>query len=311
MNNVFDGDFMFKRLIILVLTLQILFSPATVSAQSPAAFSKIVINIWPEYDRPGVLVFYQITLSTQTNLPATISMRIPKAAGKPFNVAMKDVDGRLDSLQSTSVVDGDWTKVTFTTPVPEIQFEYYDPEISNDGFLHKYMYTWPGDFDIGSVILVVQQPLAAEDFQIEPAMGTGRTNNDGFTYFESVVGELKAGIPFSINLKYSKTGSGLSAPSQSVNPVEPVTTSTLGWQTLNEVLPYILAGLGFALIVAGGYWYWRSGRNLTLAFRIRHLPNRAKETESETAGIFCHRCGRKAVSGDIFCRSCGTKLRTE
>jgi hypothetical protein len=302
---------MLKRLFTLALTFQILFFPAAVTAQAPVTFSKIVINIWPEYDRPGVLVFYQITLSSQTNLPATLTMRIPKTAGKPFNVAMKDIDGRLDSLQSNSVVEGDWTKVTFTTPVPEIQLEYYDPAINNTGSVHNYKYTWPGDFDINSVVLVVQQPVAAENFQIEPAMGTGRTNTDGFTYFESVVGELKSGIPFSIKLKYDKTGSDLSAPSQSVNPVEPVSTSTLGWQTLNEVLPYVLAGLGFALILAGGYWYWRSGKNLTLAFRIRHLPTRSKETDGESVGIFCHRCGRKAVSGDVFCRSCGTKLRTE
>jgi hypothetical protein len=302
---------MIKRLSILVLIIQILFSPIAVAAQAPVTFSKIAINIWPEYDRPGVLVFYQITLSPQTSLPATITMRIPVAAGKPFNVAMKDIDGHLDSLNSSSNVEGDWIKVTFTSPVPEIQFEYYDPNIATTAYNHEYQYTWPGDFDASSVILIVQQPLAAEDFQILPAMGTGRTNNDGFTYFESVVGELKSGIPFSIKLKYNKTGTDLSAPSQSVNPVASISTSTLGWQTLNEVLPYVLAGLGFALIVVSGYWYWRSGKTLTLAFRRRHLPSRTKETEGDSVGIFCHRCGRKAVAGDVFCRSCGTKLRTE
>lgn len=302
---------MVKRFFILALILQTIFSPVAVFAQAPVTFSKTVINIWPEYDRPGVLVFYQITLSAQTSLPATLSMRIPKAAGKPYNVAMKDVDGRLDTLRSTLVVEGDWIKITFTTPVPEVQIEYYDPAFTGSASEHDYQYTWPGDFNVSSLVLVVQQPLAAENFQIQPAMGSGRTSSDGFTYYESVVGELKAGIPFSINLKYNKTGTDLSAPSQSVSPVEPITTSSLGWQTLNEVLPYVLGGLGILLILASGYWYWRSGKTLTTAFRRRHAPSRTKEIETDTAGIFCHRCGRKAVSGDIFCRSCGTKLRTE
>jgi len=302
---------MFKRFFILALILQTLFSPVTVSAQTAITFTKIIINIWPEYDRPGVLVFYQITLSPQTSLPATLTLRIPKAAGNPYNVAMKDIDGRLDSLRSTSVVEEDWIRVTFTTPVPEIQFEYYDPAIISTSSLHEYQYTWPGGFDAESVVLVIQQPLAAENFQVQPAMGSGRMSSDGFTYYESVVGKLKADVPFSIKLKYDKTGTNLSAPSQSVSPVETISTSTLGWQTLNEALPYVLGGLGVLLILASGYWYWRSGKTLTMAFRRRHVPSRTKETDGESAGIYCHRCGRKAVSGDVFCRSCGTKLRTE
>jgi hypothetical protein len=305
------GDVMFKRLFVLAFIMQIFFSPVVAAAQTPVTFSKIVINIWPEYDRPGVLVFYQISLSAQSSLPATLTIRIPKAAEKPFNVAMKDVDGRLDTLRSVSVEEGDWIKVTFTSPVPEVQFEYYDPAITNTNSQHEYQYNWPGDFNVDSAVLIVKKPVEAEDFQVQPGMGPGKTSDDGFTDYESVVGELKAGVPFSIKINYKKTGTNLSAPSQSVSPVEPVTSNTLGWQTLNEVMPYVLGGLGVLLILASGYWYWRSGKNLTLAFRSRHVHSRMKEIETEPVGIFCHRCGRKAVSGDIFCRSCGTKLRTE
>ena len=31
--------------------------------------------------------------------------------------------------------------------------------------------------------------------------------------------------------------------------------------------------------------------------------------ENGNNDIFCHRCGKRAASGDRFCRSCGTKLR--
>ncbi len=300
-----------KRFFFLFLLLVLMAFPSSVSGQNGIEFSKVVINIWPEYDRPGVLVFYRITLSSQTSLPATLSIRIPRAADTPFNVAMKDVDGRLDNLRFTSTVEGEWVKVTFTTPVPEIQFEYYDPAIIVTGKSHDYRYNWPGDYTIESLILNIQQPLESQNFTIEPAMGSGQVNQDGLTYYESVVGEVKSGIVFNINLKYDKTGSNLSAPSQSVEPVEPISTSTAGWQTLYEVLPYVLYGLGFLLIISGSYWYWRSGRTIATAFRKRYSITRSREADIEPVTVFCHSCGRKAVSGDVFCRSCGTKLRLE
>jgi len=302
---------MIKQLFLLVFILQMLIPFNIVKAQTPMTLSKMVINIWPEYDRPGVLVFYQITLGPQTNLPATMTIRIPKSAEKPFNVAMKDVDGRLDTLAWTMVSDGDWIKATFTTPVPEVQFEYYDSAITTSDKLHQYQYEWPGDFNIQSLALSVQQPLGADNFQIKPAIGSGVTNDDGLVEYRSIVGEVSADTPFSLQISYNKTGSGLSAPAQSVSPVDPITPSTLGWQTLNEVLPYILAGLGVSLIIASFFWYWRSGRTLTLAFRRKQSAPAPKDSETESTGIFCHRCGRKAVNGDVFCRSCGTKLRLE
>ncbi len=301
-----------KRVAVFLFVLTLFLSlPGSVLGQSSTEFAKVVINIWPEYDRPGVLVFYQIALTSQTSLPATLSVRIPRAAEKPFNVAMKDIDGRLDNLRFTSALDGDWIKVTFTTPVPEIQFEYYDPAIVASGNLHKYQYHWPGDYTIKTLVLNIQQPLESQNFTIEPAMGTGQVNQDGMTYYESIVGEVRSGVEFDVSLQYEKTGSSLSAPSQSVMPVEPITTSTAGWQTLYEVLPYFLSGLGLFLIITGGYWYWRSGKAITTAFRKRCSMLWQKETEEEPSEVFCHSCGRKAVSGDMFCRSCGAKLRTE
>jgi predicted RNA-binding Zn-ribbon protein involved in translation (DUF1610 family) len=300
-----------KRFIAIILITLSLLITHPVNAQNTLGFSKMMINIWPEYDRPGVLVFYQMTLSAQTSLPATLSIRIPKAAVEPFNVAMKDVDGRLDSLRSTSVNEGDWIKVTFTTPVPEVQFEYYDPSILKGDALRQYEYSWPGDYSIESLVLNIQQPLNVSDFLLKPAMGTGQLNPDGFTYYESFVGQVNAGVTFNIHLEYQKKDTSLSAPSQSVVPVEPINTNTAGWQTLNEVLPYILSGLGLLLILAGIYWYWRSGKTITTAFRKRYSETRTKNQDTETSEFFCPRCGRKALHEDIFCRSCGSKLHGE
>jgi hypothetical protein len=224
---------------------------------------------------------------------------------------MKDVDGRLDNLPSTSSYEGDWIKVVFTTPVPEIEFEYYDPSILVLDNMHEFVYEWPGDLDIESMVLIVQQPDSVQNFKIDPSMGSGRIDDDGFTYFESIIGTIKSGTPFSIKLSYFKSNSTLSAPAQSVFPVEPITTKTLGWQTLNEVLPYVLGGLGIILILASGYWYWRSGKKLTLAFRRRYFFPHTKEGEPEVLENFCPQCGRKIDSSDLFCRTCGFRIKPE
>lgn len=302
---------MFLRMVRNLFIVLFMLIPFPVNAQAPVIFSRVVVNIWPEYDRPGVLVFYQITLSPETNLPASVSLRIPRSADKDVKVVMKDIDGRLDNLQTSSSYEGDWIKVVFTTPVPEIEFEYYDPSIILLDDIHEFVYEWPGDLDIESMVLIVQQPDSVQDFKIEPSMGSGRVDDDGFTYFESIIGKIKSGTPFLLKLSYFKSTSTLSAPAQSVFPVEPITTKSLGWQTLNEVLPYVLGGLGIILILASGYWYWRSGKKLTLAFRRRYFFPHAKEGEPEALENFCPQCGRKIDTGDLFCRTCGVRIKPE
>ena len=69
-------------------------------------FDKVQVNIWPEYDRAGVLVIYRMTLAAATSLPAQVTVRIPISAEKPYNLAMRDVDGLLYNLDYTLADDG-------------------------------------------------------------------------------------------------------------------------------------------------------------------------------------------------------------
>ena len=87
-------------------------SPA--KAQSVVEFDLLQVDIWPEYDRPEVLVIYRMSLADTVSLPAQISLHIPAAAGQPYNVANQDVDGMLYNLEYSLTPEGDWVRVTFT-----------------------------------------------------------------------------------------------------------------------------------------------------------------------------------------------------
>ena len=303
-----------KRWLVILFLLVILVIPSVVQAQSePPQIEKMEVEILPEYDRPDVLVIYHITLASKVNLPAQLTFQIPKEAGQPYNVAMKDVDGQLYLLNSTTEVKGDWLLVTLTTPLPEIQIEYYDPRVTRSGSQRKIEYTWSQDLNVTNLSFSVLQPVNATNMKMEPDMGSGRTAGSNLTKYELMFGEIKTGSPFHLSISYDKTDDSLSVPSQPIQPAAPISDKTSGWVTLQEVLPWLLGGIGLLLIGGGGFWYWRSGREFSApSFRRRHEPAQAEGTVASSAeGVFCHKCGRKATVGDIFCRTCGTKLRAE
>jgi len=47
-----------------------------VSGQSTVVFDQVMIEIWPEYDRPDVLVIYRIQLADNVSLPVQVSLLI-------------------------------------------------------------------------------------------------------------------------------------------------------------------------------------------------------------------------------------------
>jgi hypothetical protein len=80
---------------------------------------------------------------------------------------------------------------------------------------------------------------------------------------------------------------------------------------MNAVLPWVLAGLGGALIIigiVGGFYMWKNGTRRPGAKRKRHGQ---LQQESESEEIYCHQCGKRAQPGDVFCRTCGMRLQKD
>lgn len=291
---------------------------APVKAQSPITFSALEVDLWPEYDRPSVLVIYRITLASTISLPVDLSVRIPAVAGDPHAVAVRQLDGGLFSVAYDRQVAGEWAEISFTATMPEVQIEYYDPRLTIQGDARQFEFTWPGDYAVEAMTIQIQQPFGATDLRTSPGLGSGVAGQDGLVYYNSQVGAMPAEQTFNITVNYNKSGSGLSAENLVVQPSAPVEGSSTDWRNqLMSFLPWGLAVLGIVLIVGGGLWYWQSGKQK----EERPQPRRRRRGSADApemmsasspgGEVYCHQCGRRASPGDRFCRACGTKLRIE
>lgn len=301
--------------ILAILIAAMAYTPLTPAfAQQEVKLSNLEVDLWPEYDRPSVLVIYRITLPPTISLPVDLTFRIPAAAGEPSAVAVRQMSAQgesgLFSIPYQRQVVGEWGMITITATVPEIQLEYYDPGLVKQGEARQFEYRWPGDYAIDALTLQVQQPLGASEMRISPASDAGVSGNDGLVYYNKKVGSLAAGQTFSLKVDYKKSSDDLTAANLQVQPSAPVSV-TPGQNNLMALLPWALGVLGVLLILGGVIWYRQSGRSKPDDRPRRRRAAAAREPEETTGFIYCHQCGKRASPGDRFCRTCGTKLRTE
>ena len=297
------------------LALLLIFMALPGHAQTEVWFSALEVDLWPEYDRPEVLVIYRITLAPDVSLPVDLTLRIPAAVGDPSAVAIKQVtssgESGLFTIPFERQLSGEWGLVSLTATMPEIQFEYYDPGMIKEGTSRHFEYRWPGDYAVDSLSIQVLQPVGAWEMRISPATDPGTPGEKGLVYYNKQVGSMSAGQTFELSFDYKKQDPTLSAADQQVQPIEPPDEGAIGQNSLKTVLPWALGILGLALILGGGVWYWKSGKGGSgPTSRRRHKPAAREETGTIAEGyVYCHQCGKRATPGDRFCRTCGTKLR--
>ncbi|MEJ5223043.1 MAG: zinc ribbon domain-containing protein [Anaerolineales bacterium] len=304
---------MSRWLVYLTLIVSLFAFPLATRAQSDnVAFDFVNIQIWPEYDRPSVLVIYDFAVSAETPLPVTVTLRIPANADL-IAVAVLQNNNFLNKEYTPPTSDGQWLLVSMQIPDRETyRIEYYT-DFSKSGQTRRFTYTWQGDYAVRTFRLSIQQPLGASPVQTDPIATTPLPASDGFTYYNAVLNDVAAGQNFSLNIRYDKDTDALSAESLTVQPSGGVLTPSqpVDWP---NVLPWVLGGVGILLIVGGGLWYWQTGQAGQAASPRRRKRHAAlREDDDDAPGdlrtIYCHQCGKRAQSGDRFCRACGTKLR--
>lgn len=273
--------------------------------QETTSIQTLQIDVWPEYDQPAVLVIYRVTLSPQVKLPTEMTLRVPVSTGGPSAIAEQTANGLFNLEYAETGRDSQWITVRFTTTLPQLQIEYYDSALQKEGDQRSYTLRWPGDYPVDDLLIKVQQPRTGSRLALEPNTGKASIGQDGLSYFDVPLGQVDAGESFQLQVRYQKSDDELtqSAVFEQVTPVSPANTASSS-PASPQVLPWLLGGLGLALIGGGVFWYLRGARPLAAA------PARTEAVEPAAGGsIFCHQCGKKAGAADVFCRSCGTKLR--
>lgn len=286
--------------------------PSAGLGQQNISFSTLQIDLLPEYDHPSMMVIYQARLSDTVQLPATLTMRIPAAAGEPSGVAERQNAASPPlNVAYTREEQGEWAALRFTVTQPEIQIEYYDPTLIRDGSHRSFVFHWPGDYNVEQVVVLVQQPMGAENMQIFPRLPNISQDQNGLVYYGAEIGSFRAGETFELRVDYQKDSSSLTAEFLPIQPSQPIDENTTGRMSLVSILPWGLGALGVLVILAGLYWYWATERRTEAPLPVPREKGSPDAAAGETgqAGVYCHQCGKRALAGDKFCRTCGTKLR--
>ena len=303
----------------LVMMVFVLFFGTTLAhAQSEVGFDTLDVSVWPEYDTPTVLVINKLALSTQTTLPAEVTLKMPAGVGKIYTVAV----GSSFETVSDSGVDykftpgTDYARVTIKAAARFIQVEYYDPSLKKTTNQREFAYEWLGDYKINNFRFEFRQPLQSSKLTIEPALKNTVKDADGFQFSEFTKSGVDVGQKLAFTVKYLRDTDSPSTSFLKVQSSTPLDQNISGQSNWTTYLPWGLGGLGLVLLLVAGYIYWSSGRNnrASSASRKRHTGSGrsaagAEEPDGSGDQVHCAQCGKRAKPGDRFCRACGGRIR--
>jgi hypothetical protein len=237
--------------------------------------------------------------------PRELAFTVARQPGREVRAALGgdwyEIDVRRDG-------EATWTALELTATQREIQIEYYDPSLIKEGTDRTFVYTWPGDYDVNRVLVIIQQPIGAENMNIFPRLNEQNPDpDDGILYYSGEIGSFKAGETFERSIAYEKESDTLTVEFLKIESL-PITENTPGRVSLVSILPWGIGLLGIIIILAGVYWYWATEKKPLIPRRGKRT-DAAKEQSEHPRDIYCHQCGKRAEGGDKFCRTCGTKLR--
>lgn len=294
-----------RKFTLILITVFFIFIPISVQAQDKVHLSLVSVDIWPEYDEPAVLMNYHITLSPDTTLPASLSLRIP--SGVEINaVAVMDANGNLINAPYDNTNQGQWSLLTMSAPTPQVQVEYYMTLVKTGATRHIVL-DWAEDYAVDKMVLNFLSPLGADNLTISLPVENTRLGQDGLTNYRIEQTNLSANQHFKVMIDYQRETDSLSISNLPVQAVSTPGPDTPGHVSMTGIYPWVLAGIGLLLIVAGimGFVTWQRGSQGSFTGR----QNSPKPKESGEEFTYCHECGKRAQDGDVFCRTCGTRLK--
>ena len=291
----------------------VLLAPVRANAQSALVVNTLGVAVWPEYDTPTVLVIYKISLSSQTTLPAEITVRLPAAVQKPYTVAVGNTPDTVtdQGVKYNFQTGADFASLTITATAPSIQVEYYDPGLTKIGASRQFVYEWPGDFAVNSFSFELRQPLQASNLKVEPALAIADVDAQGFQFSNFKQANVKEGQKLTFSISYQRSTDAPSTSSLQVESSAPLNQPVTGEATLTPYLPYLLGGLGVILLLIAGWVYYTSGSSnrASSKMRKRHVVSGGETASEDAAQVHCSQCGKRAQPNDRFCRACGTRIR--
>lgn len=308
-----------KRFVLtLAITLTVL--AGFVLAQEPPALSTLEIALWPEYDRPEVLVIYRGLFEEGTPLPVPVEIRVPARVGQPTAVAYVGEDGQRFNQQYTTRNEGDWLFVSFELGELGFQLEFYDALPVDSTGQRNYTFSYTADYPVASMSLELQQPPTAGNVSLDPPADSSAAAADGLVYHVLEIGALEQGEEQSWTFSYQKSNDDLTE-SASAQAEPPVATSAPAGDDDNTVLIFLVAFV--TLVAVGAAAFWLGGRTQPMSQPALPGSGARKRRGSGRGGqalgqqlsglegsdaLYCRQCGTKLRSDSVFCHKCGTPV---
>jgi hypothetical protein len=284
----------------------VLNAPSIAGAQAERRLEQLQIDLWPEHDRPEMLIIFRGTLSAEVPLPASVTIRVPARVGEPSAVAYNDGSGDLLLASFSTSTTDDWLAVTLETPERDFQLEFYDG-LARAGDERSYTLAWSGDYAVDELSYILLPPSGASQIETQPEL-LPSPQGAGSTLYGASVGGLPAGQESQVSVTY-RGGAGVTTESLSLATRE---------QNRSGALIAGTAVSGLALVIGGVVWYTRRTKSqpaqLSQDQRRRKKRGRrvskTQPTKGETsAAAYCTKCGRPLDVDDRFCGSCGTPVQ--
>ena len=306
----------FVIIIIILLLSQVANAYGQAGTSDLKHFGIMEVDIRPEFDSTDVLVIYHIVLTSNTQLPAQVTVRLPGRVKEMNAVAWVDpTDGGLYNLAYQTSNDANWLYVTFSTIGNELWFEYYDPALNKKDTAREYTFEWLGDFQVDDFRFYFLPPNGAQNTTITPDMGEEQKDADGNRYYYKQHGSIQTDNAFKIKMTYDRTTDAISAENAVLQPAGVIDDTAQGRTSINDLLPWLAGLLIVTLIGFISWWIWLSRKSSIKGDHrtSQHTPTHTQEGREGRDGefVYCHQCGERATRGDVFCRSCGIKLHQE
>lgn len=290
------------------------------AAQADVSLSALTIELWPEFDRPSVLVILRGTLAADVKLPVSITMHVPAESGGPSAVALQQTDGSLINAQYVTSDDAGAIAVTVQATTANFQIEYYDTGLKIADKARSFAFAWHSDWRVAAATLRIQEPRGASNLTGQPPVMLAGSSDLGLNYHTASLGALEVGQAVSTELHYDKATTELSveeAPPMSIAPtavVEAAMTPAAAPLSAGDWRVWLGGGLliGAVGLAGWGATKWRKTRTPVAptrsAPRVSVKPAAAPSQPVITATRnFCTQCGRPLNQQDAFCRQCGAE----
>ncbi len=305
-----------------LLSLLLLTSTVAAQAQTPATtLESMLIDFWPDYDQPNVLILLTGTLPSGTTVPAEVTIPLPEGAIVNVVARISAAGEMIDDVVYST--EGDQLRMT----VPESRFrvEYYVP-YSVDGDTRSYTFTWLSSTSVNAMSTAVQQPVAATEMVTQPtAVNVSPNSSDGFTYHTLPDQAVPGGQPFTVGFSYTMSNPQLSVenppiPSSSLLPnttaaSAPVPSGTdnggssINWLLYLSVAAIVVAAVALTWVIATQRTASSSKTRKPQAIHPQTTKSSGSRATKGGAKRFCHECGNALSTHDQFCRNCGTAVK--